>query len=176
MTHRSMLPTTEACTEIRKLNYNKPAHAFRLGLRAGAARNSNKRTMLSSARCFYPAFVWSRTLSMMRLHRCCECNNQVHILVFRKENTQVFQRIRATQKVNISHLINSRTRAWHQSQRVKSGVPKLSPPMYPFSISINEHVPLNMSARRIFSREGPIVRFPGVGQNIFAGGSKCGKI
>ena len=48
--------------------------------------------------------------------------------------------------------------------------------MYPFSISIDEHVPLNMSARRIFCREGPIVHFPGMGHNIFAGGSKCGKI
>jgi len=57
-----------------------------------------------------------------------------------------------------------------------SGVPKLSPSMYPFSILIDEHVPLNMSARRIFSREGPIVHFPGVGQNIFAWGNKCGKI
>ena len=58
----------------------------------------------------------------------------------------------------------------------KTGVPKLSPSMYPFSISIDEHVPLNMSARRILSRKGPIVDFPGVGQNIFAGGNKCGKI
>jgi len=48
--------------------------------------------------------------------------------------------------------------------------------MYPFSISIDENVPLNVSARMIFSREGPIVRFPGVDQNIFAGGNKCGKI
>jgi len=58
----------------------------------------------------------------------------------------------------------------------KTGVPKLSPSMYPFSISIDEHVPLNMSARSILSRKGPIVDFPGVGQNIFAGGNKCGKI
>jgi len=48
--------------------------------------------------------------------------------------------------------------------------------MYPFSISIDEHVPLNMSARSFFFREGPIVDFPGVGQIIFAGGNKCGKI
>jgi len=57
-----------------------------------------------------------------------------------------------------------------------TGVPKLSPSMYPFSISIDEHVPLNVSAGSFFSREGPIVHFPGVGQNIFAGGNKCGKI
>jgi len=48
--------------------------------------------------------------------------------------------------------------------------------MCPFSIFIDEHVPLNMRARRIFSREGQIVHFPGVGQNIFAGKNKCGKI
>ena len=47
--------------------------------------------------------------------------------------------------------------------------------MYPFGILTDEHVPLNMRARRIFSREGPIVHFLGVGQNIFAGGNKCGK-
>ena len=58
----------------------------------------------------------------------------------------------------------------------RSGVPKLSPSMYPFSISIDEHVPINMSARRIFFREGPFVDFKGVGQNIFAGGKKFGKI
>jgi len=34
-------------------------------------------------------------------------------------------------------------------------VPKLSLSMYPFSISIDEHVPLNMSAGMIFSRGGP---------------------
>jgi len=48
--------------------------------------------------------------------------------------------------------------------------------MFPLSISIDEHVPLNVRARRIFSREGPIVHFPGVGQNIFAEGNRCGKI
>jgi len=47
--------------------------------------------------------------------------------------------------------------------------------MYPFSISVDEHIPLNMSARRIFSREGPIVNFPGVGKNIFAGGTNAAK-
>jgi len=57
-----------------------------------------------------------------------------------------------------------------------AGVPKRSPSIYPFGFSIDEHVPLNMSARTIFFREGPIVHFPGVGQNIFAGGNKCGKI
>jgi len=58
----------------------------------------------------------------------------------------------------------------------KTGVPKFFPSMYPFSISIDEHVPLNMSGRRFFFREGPIVDFPGVGKIIFAGGNKCGKI
>jgi len=33
---------------------------------------------------------------------------------------------------------------------LKAGVPKLSLSMYPFSISIDEHAPLNMSAGRIF--------------------------
>jgi len=36
----------------------------------------------------------------------------------------------------------------------RAGVPKLSLSMYPFSILIDEHVPLNMSAGRIFSRKG----------------------
>jgi len=39
--------------------------------------------------------------------------------------------------------------------------------MYPFSSSIDEHVPLNMSARMIFPREEPIVDFPVVGQKYF---------
>jgi len=43
-------------------------------------------------------------------------------------------------------------------------------------MSIDEHVPLNMSAGRIFSREGLLAHFPGVSQHIFAGGNKCGKI
>jgi len=55
----------------------------------------------------------------------------------------------------------------------RAGVPKLSLAMYPFSISIHEHVPLNMGAGfGFFSREGPVVDFPGVGQNIFAVGQK----
>jgi len=33
--------------------------------------------------------------------------------------------------------------------------------MYPFSISLDEHVPLKMGAGRIFSRQGPKVDFPG---------------
>jgi len=41
---------------------------------------------------------------------------------------------------------------------------------------MDEHVHLNVSARRIFSREGSVVHFPGMGQNIFAWGNKCGKI
>jgi len=44
--------------------------------------------------------------------------------------------------------------------------------MYPFSISIDEHVPLNMSAGMIFPREGPIVDFPVVGQKYFCRGDK----
>jgi len=48
--------------------------------------------------------------------------------------------------------------------------------MYPFSISIHEHVPLNKGAGRIFSKEGPIVDFPGVGQQYFCKGAKSGKI
>jgi len=48
--------------------------------------------------------------------------------------------------------------------------------MYPFSISIDEHVPLNMGAGRIFSRKGPIIDFPGVGQKNFAGGPKVAKL
>ena len=51
--------------------------------------------------------------------------------------------------------------------KYKTGVPKLSPSVYPFSISIDERVPLNMGAGGIFSREGPIVDFPGVGQKYF---------
>jgi len=33
--------------------------------------------------------------------------------------------------------------------------------MYPFSISVDKHVPLKMGAGRIFSRQGPKVGFPG---------------
>jgi len=39
--------------------------------------------------------------------------------------------------------------------------------MYPFSISIDEHVPLTMGAGRMFFQGGPIVGFPGVGQKYF---------
>jgi len=46
--------------------------------------------------------------------------------------------------------------------RFSTGVPKLPLAMYPFSISVDEHVPLNMGAGRIFSRQGPKVDFPGV--------------
>jgi len=35
-----------------------------------------------------------------------------------------------------------------------TGVPKLSLAMHPFSISIDEHVPLNMGARRDFFQGG----------------------
>jgi len=52
---------------------------------------------------------------------------------------------------------------------LKTGVPKLSPSVYPFSISTDEHVPLNMSTRRFFSREGPIVDFPEVGKIFLQG-------
>jgi len=48
--------------------------------------------------------------------------------------------------------------------------------MYPFSISIDEHVPLKMGAGRIFSKEGAVVDFPGVGQQYFCKGAKSGKI
>jgi len=44
------------------------------------------------------------------------------------------------------------------------GFSKLSLAMYPFIILIDEHVPLNIDAGRIFFREGPIVEFPGVDQ------------
>jgi len=45
--------------------------------------------------------------------------------------------------------------------RSRTGVPKLPLAIYPFSISVDEHVPLNMGAGRIFSRQGPKVEFPG---------------
>jgi len=48
--------------------------------------------------------------------------------------------------------------------------------MYPFSISIDKHVPLDMGAGRIFSRDGPTVDFPGVGQKYFARGPKVAKL
>jgi len=48
--------------------------------------------------------------------------------------------------------------------------------VYPFSISIDERVPLNMGARGIFSREGPIVDFLGLAKNIFVGAVKSGKM
>jgi len=38
----------------------------------------------------------------------------------------------------------------HLKSSYRTGVPKLSLSMYPFSISIDEHVPLNMSTGRIF--------------------------
>jgi len=54
-----------------------------------------------------------------------------------------------------------------------SGVPKLSPSVYPFSISTDERVPLNMGAGGIFSRKESIVDFLGVGQKYFyRGGQK----
>ena len=55
----------------------------------------------------------------------------------------------------------------------RTGVPKLSLSMYSFSISIDEHVPLKI---RIFSKEGAIVDFPGVGQQYFCKGAKSGTI
>jgi len=48
--------------------------------------------------------------------------------------------------------------------------------MYPFSISIDEHVPLNMGAGILFFQERSIVDFQGVGQQYFAGEAKSGKI
>jgi len=48
--------------------------------------------------------------------------------------------------------------------------------MYPFRISIDEHVPLDMGAGRNFSRDGPIVDFPGVGQKYFARRPKVAKL
>jgi len=55
------------------------------------------------------------------------------------------------------------------------GVPKLFLAMYPFSIWIDEHVPLNMGAGSIFSREGPIMDFPGLGHKYFAGRTEVAK-
>jgi len=43
----------------------------------------------------------------------------------------------------------------------RSGAPKLSLTTYPFSISVDEHVPRKMGAGRIFSRQLPKVGFPG---------------
>jgi len=62
------------------------------------------------------------------------------------------------------------------NKKCRAGVPKLSPSVCPFSISIDERVPLNMAAERIFSRKGPIVDFLGAGQKYFAGAAKSGKI
>ena len=70
----------------------------------------------------------------------------------------------------VGHPCNSKT---HTS---KPGVPKLSLAMYPFSVWIDEHVPLNMGAGSIFSKEGPISDFPGLGQKYFARGNRSGKI
>jgi len=58
----------------------------------------------------------------------------------------------------------------------KAGVPKLSLAMHPFSISKDEHVPLNIGTGRIFFKEGPVVDFPVVGQKYFCRGAKSGKI
>jgi len=58
----------------------------------------------------------------------------------------------------------------------RAGFPKRSLAMYPFSISIDEHVSLDMGAGRIFFRDGSIVDFPGVGQKYFAGGPKVAKL
>ena len=57
-----------------------------------------------------------------------------------------------------------------------TGVPKLSLSMYPFSISIDEHVPLKWVLEVFFSKEGAIVNFPGVGQQYFCKAAKSGKI
>ena len=53
-----------------------------------------------------------------------------------------------------------------------SGVPKLSPSVCPFSMSIDERVPLNMGTGGIFSRKGSIVDFLGVGKIFLQGGPK----
>jgi len=57
-----------------------------------------------------------------------------------------------------------------------SAVPKLSPSVYPFSISIDERVPINMGAGGIFSRKGPIVDFPWGGPKNFSWAAKSGKV
>ena len=57
-----------------------------------------------------------------------------------------------------------------QNHSYRPGVPKLSPSVCPFSISIDEHVPLNMGAGGIFSRKGPIVDFLGLRKNYFCRG------
>jgi len=59
----------------------------------------------------------------------------------------------------------------------RTGVPKLSLSIYPFSISIDEHVPLKMGILEgFFSKKGAIADFPGVSQQYFCKGAKSGKI
>jgi len=49
----------------------------------------------------------------------------------------------------------------------RTGVPKLSLSMYPFSISIDEHVPLKIGAGRIFFQGGGNSRFSRGKSTIF---------
>jgi len=70
------------------------------------------------------------------------------------------------------HLHNERC----ASVLTKAGVPNLSTSVYPFSVSIDERVPLNMDAGGILSRKGPIVDFLGVGLKCFCRVAKNGKI
>ena len=66
----------------------------------------------------------------------------------------------------VGHPCNSKT---HTS---KPGVPKLSLAMYPFSVWIDEHVPLNMGAGSIFFQGGTNKWFSRVGPKIFCTGQQ----
>jgi len=53
----------------------------------------------------------------------------------------------------------------------KTGVPKLCLAMYPFSISIDEHVPLNMGTGRTFFQGEANNGFSRVGPKLFLQGA-----
>jgi len=73
-----------------------------------------------------------------------------------------------------AHAGRSPRRVIRSAVCASSGVPKLSLVMHPFSISIDEHVPLNIGTGRIFFKERPVVDFPVVGQKYFCRGVKSG--
>jgi len=113
---------------------------------------------------------------LCKFHRkFCVCKWSPHISCYFRHFSSYFSCISVwtSKKKRLLLVSNKSETYWHiltcmfckthdtQVHSPRSGVPKLSLAMYPFSISIHEHVPLNMGAGLgFFSREGSVVDFP----------------
>jgi len=57
--------------------------------------------------------------------------------------------------------LSQQTGALQEAIALSQGFPNFLWPCKPFSILVDEYVPLNMGAGRMFSKQGPKVDFPG---------------